>query len=72
MAEKKGEAAPHDATISEPPTQRFSPVDPAALEEFKKAMEQDVIPEIIKVVEERRLLAAESRERQLTIIRRSD
>ena len=72
MAETKGDPGPPDAKNTEPPPQRFSPVDPAALEEFRKAMEQEVIPEIVKVVEERRLLAAESRERQLTIVRRAD
>jgi hypothetical protein len=40
-------------------------VDPAALEDFKRAMTDRVIPEIVRVVEERRLLAAESRRRQL-------
>jgi hypothetical protein len=40
-------------------------VDPHALEDFKKAMTEDVIPEIVKIVEERKLLAAESRNWQL-------
>jgi hypothetical protein len=40
-------------------------VDPAALADFKQEMTQEVIPEIVKVVEERRVLAAESRHWQL-------
>jgi len=40
-------------------------VDPQELEEFKHAMAEDVIPEIVKIVEERRLLAASSRNWQL-------
>jgi hypothetical protein len=40
-------------------------IDPKALEEFKRAMTEEVIPEIVRVVEERRMLAAESREWQL-------
>ena len=39
-------------------------VDPRALEEFKRAMAQE-IEEIVKVVEERRVCAAESRRWQL-------
>lgn len=40
-------------------------VDPAALEEFQRAMTEEVIPEIVQAVEERRMLAAESRHWQL-------
>jgi hypothetical protein len=40
-------------------------VDPKALADFKQEMTQEVIPEIVKVVEERRMLAAESRHWQL-------
>jgi hypothetical protein len=40
-------------------------VDPKALAAFQQAMIDEVIPEIVKVVEERRMLAAESREWQL-------
>jgi len=40
-------------------------VDPKALADFKQEMTQEVIPDIVKVVEERRLLAAESRHWQL-------
>jgi hypothetical protein len=40
-------------------------VDPAALEEFQRAMTEEVIPEIVRAVEERRMSAAESRHWQL-------
>lgn len=40
-------------------------VDPALLIDFQRAMTEEVIPEIVRVVEERRLLAAESRQWQL-------
>jgi hypothetical protein len=40
-------------------------VDPDALAEFRRAMNEEVIPKIIKVVEERRVLAAETRKWQL-------
>lgn len=43
----------------------LKPVDPQTIAEFKRAMDDEVIPEIARVVEERRLLAAESRKRQL-------
>ena len=43
----------------------LTPIDPKALAEFKQEMTQEVIPEIVKVVEERRMLAAESRHWQL-------
>lgn len=43
----------------------LTPIDPKALAEFKEEMTQEVIPEIVKVVEERRMLAAESRHWQL-------
>ena len=43
----------------------LTPVDPRALEDFKHAMTEEVIPEIVKIVEERRLLAATSRNWQL-------
>ncbi len=36
-----------------------------ALADFKRAMTEEVIPEIVRVVEERRLAAAESRHWQL-------
>jgi hypothetical protein len=39
--------------------------DATALEDFKRAMTEEVIPEIVRVVEERRMLAAESRLWQL-------
>jgi hypothetical protein len=40
-------------------------IDPNALAEFKQEMTEAVIPEIVKIVEERRVLAAESRHWQL-------
>jgi hypothetical protein len=43
----------------------LTPVDPAALADFQRAMNDEVIPEIVKVVQERRMLAAESRHWQL-------
>lgn len=45
--------------------QGLTGVDPQQLAEFKRAMTEEVIPEIVKVVEERRLQAAESRQWQL-------
>ena len=43
----------------------FTKVDPAAFEQFEKEMAEQVIPSIVEVVEERRVLAAESRHWQL-------
>jgi len=43
----------------------LTPVDPNALADFERAMNEEVIPEIVKAVEERRMLAAESRHWQL-------
>jgi hypothetical protein len=40
-------------------------IDPQRLQEFTRLMTEEVIPEIVKVVEERRLRAAESRQWQL-------
>ncbi len=40
-------------------------VDPQQFKAFERLMTEEVIPEIVKVVEERRLLAAQSREWQL-------
>jgi hypothetical protein len=40
-------------------------VDPQQLADFRKAMTDKVIPEIVEVVEQRRLRAAESRRWQL-------
>jgi hypothetical protein len=42
----------------------LEPIDASALEPFTKAMEE-AIPEIVREEEERRVLAAESRHRQL-------
>jgi hypothetical protein len=43
----------------------LKPVAPNALDDFERAMNEEVIPDIIKAVEERRLLVAKSRQRQL-------
>lgn len=43
----------------------LQPVNPNALAEFARVMTDDVIPEIVRVVDERRLRAAESRLWQL-------
>jgi hypothetical protein len=43
-------------------------VEPGALEDFKREMTEQVIPEIVRVVEERRTLAAESRHRKLEVL----
>ena len=40
-------------------------VDPKQVGDFKRVMTEEVIPEIEKIVEERRLKAAESRQWQL-------
>jgi hypothetical protein len=42
-------------------------VDPEALAEYEKEMTEKVIPEIVRIVEERRMLAAESRYREMNI-----
>jgi hypothetical protein len=46
-------------------SQGLMPIDPSVLKEFLREMNDTVIPEIQKAVEERRLLAAESRQWQL-------
>jgi len=43
----------------------LKPVDASALEEYEREMTDEAIPEIIKDVEKRRMLAAESRQRRL-------
>jgi hypothetical protein len=43
----------------------LEPVDATVMKEFLKEMDEQVIPDIVKVVEERRLQAAESRQWQL-------
>lgn len=43
-------------------------VDPEALEDFKRAMTEEVIPEIVRVVEERRKRAAETRQRKIKAV----
>ena len=40
-------------------------VDPESLRDFEQAMRDEVIPEIVEAVQERRLLAAKSRRWQL-------
>ena len=43
----------------------LTPVDPNALADFKRAMTEEVIPEILRAVEDREMLAAESGQWQL-------
>lgn len=43
----------------------FKRVDPKRLAEFRRVMEEEVVPSIVEAVEERRLRAARSREQQL-------
>jgi hypothetical protein len=43
----------------------LTPINPKDLEDFRIEMADNVIPEILRVVEERRILAAESRQKQL-------
>jgi hypothetical protein len=43
----------------------LNPINPDALADFQRAMNEEVIPEIVKAVEERKMLAAESRHWQL-------
>ena len=45
-----------------------TPVDVKIMENFKREMTENVIPEIVRVVEERRLLAHESRHRRLEVL----
>ncbi|UPK05753.1 hypothetical protein [Bradyrhizobium sp. 170] len=45
--------------------QGLAPVDAKLLQEFLSEMNEHVIPDIVKAVEERRLQAAESRQWQL-------
>jgi hypothetical protein len=45
----------------------LKPVDPGALAAFEEEMIEHTIPEIVRAVEKRRLLAAESRNRQLEL-----
>lgn len=45
--------------------EKLKPVDPKALENFKRTMTEEVIPEVVKVIEERCMFAAISRKRQL-------
>ncbi len=43
-------------------------VDPEALAEYEKEMTEKVIPEIVQIVEERRMLAVESRYREINVL----
>ena len=43
----------------------LKPVDAGALAEFEREMAEEAIPEMMREVEKRRMLAAESRHRQL-------
>jgi hypothetical protein len=43
----------------------LKPVDASALADYEREMTDEAIPEIIKDVEKRRMLAAESRHRRL-------
>lgn len=45
--------------------QGLTPIDASVLEAFLREMNEEVIPEIVRVIEERRLSAAESRQWQL-------
>jgi hypothetical protein len=45
----------------------LKPVDPSALADFEREMTEHAIPEIVRAVEKRRMLAAESRHRQLEV-----
>jgi len=43
----------------------LTPVDPDSLKEFNREMSERVVPKIRQIVERRRMLAAESRQRKL-------
>lgn len=45
----------------------LKPVDPGAIAAFEQEMTEHAIPEIVRAVEKRRMLAAESRNRQLEL-----
>jgi hypothetical protein len=45
----------------------LTPVDPKVLAELEREMLEEVIPEIIRDVDRRRMLAAEGRHRQLQV-----
>jgi hypothetical protein len=46
----------------------LTPVGPDTLEQFKREMIENVIPDIVRIVEQRRMLAAESRHRKLEVV----
>lgn len=58
-------AAGADAELTADTVDGMTQVDPELLAEFRRAMTEDVIPDIIEAVEERRMKAAESRHWQL-------
>ena len=43
----------------------LTPVDPQVVKDFQQAMNEQVIPEIVQIIEERRLLAAQTRHLQI-------
>lgn len=45
-----------------------TPIDYKMLEGFKREMTEKVVPEIVKIVEERQLLAQQSRHRRLDVL----
>jgi hypothetical protein len=45
----------------------LKPVDPQKLKDFEKTMTEEVIPEIVDIIEKRKLKAAESRNWQLKV-----
>jgi hypothetical protein len=50
----------------------LTPVDPEALADFEREMIENVIPEITEALEERQLLAEESRIRELEVLFEKD
>ncbi len=54
-----------DEDVDVRPIDNPSPIDLKTLNDFRNAMTKEVIPEIVRVVEERRLGAAQSRHWQL-------
>ena len=54
---------PTDALLEK--IQGLEPVEPEKVEEFKRAMTDDIVPRMVKAVEDRRLAAAKSRGKPL-------
>ena len=69
MVAKKGQLMDRKEPDLFDEIEELAPGDPNALEEFKREMTEKVLPEIARVVEERRMLAAESRHRKLEVLR---